>query len=64
MGVAGPDSREVLNARELGFLSCSRCRCMTPQCNCDCDCVECTMVRGEDVQDGILRNLALSGGRL
>lgn len=50
IGLAGPRSREVLNAAGIAVPEMQLLQMITPQCNCDCGCLECTVVRGEDAQ--------------
>jgi len=50
LGLAGPKSRAVLNAAGIEVPELQPLQMITPRCNCDCGCVECTVVRGEDVQ--------------
>ena len=50
LGVAGPRSRELLNAAGIVVPEMQPLQVLTPQCVCDCDCVECTVIRGEDAQ--------------
>src|ERR1700733_13860173 len=50
LGVAGPKSRAVLNAAGIEVPELQPLQTITPQCTCECDCVECTVVRGEDLQ--------------
>jgi folate-binding protein YgfZ len=48
LGVAGPRSRELLNAVGIAVPEMEPLQVITPQCVCDCDCMECTVIRGED----------------
>jgi folate-binding protein YgfZ len=48
LGLAGPRSREVLNAAGIAVQEIQPLQMATPQCQCDCDCVECTVIRGDD----------------
>jgi folate-binding protein YgfZ len=50
LGLAGPRSRELLNAAGIVVPEMQSLQVITPQCKCDCGCVECTVIRGEDVQ--------------
>ena len=50
LGLAGPRSRELLNAAGIVVPGMQPLQVITPQCKCDCDCVECTVIRGEDAQ--------------
>ena len=50
LGLAGPRSRELLNAAGILVPEMQPLQAVTPQCKCDCDCVECTVIRGEDAQ--------------
>jgi folate-binding protein YgfZ len=50
LGVAGPNSRSVLNAAGIEVPELQPLQQITPRCNCDCGCVECTVVRGENEQ--------------
>jgi folate-binding protein YgfZ len=51
LGVAGPRSRELLNAAGIVVPEMQPLQVITPQCKCDCGCVECTVIRGEDAQN-------------
>jgi len=51
LGVAGPRSRELLNAAGIVVPEMQPLQVITPQCKCDCGCVECTVIRGEDPQN-------------
>jgi folate-binding protein YgfZ len=48
LGVAGPNSRALLNEVGIEVPEISPLQLITPRCSCDCDCLECTIVRGED----------------
>jgi folate-binding protein YgfZ len=48
LGLAGPRSRELLNAVGIAVPEMEPSQVMTPQCACECDCLECTVIRGED----------------
>lgn len=48
LGLAGPNSRSLLNAVGIEVPELQPLRMITAQCSCDCDCVKCTVVRGED----------------
>src|ERR1700722_12459716 len=48
LGLAGPRSRELLNAVGIAVPEMEPSQMMTPQCACECDCLECTVIRGED----------------
>jgi folate-binding protein YgfZ len=50
LGLAGPRSRELLNAAGIVVPEMQPLQLVTPQCVCDCGCVECTVIRGEDAQ--------------
>src|ERR1700684_3210290 len=50
LGVAGPNSRAVLNAAGIGVPELQPLETHAAQCTCDCDCLQCTVVRGEDAQ--------------
>ena len=50
IGLAGPRSREILNAAGIQVPEMQPLQMITPQCDCDCQCVECTVVRSEDAQ--------------
>jgi folate-binding protein YgfZ len=50
LGVAGPNSRVMLNAAGIAVPELQPLQTITPQCSCECDCVGCTVVRGEDLQ--------------
>jgi folate-binding protein YgfZ len=47
IGLAGPRSREVLQAAGVEVPEMSALQAITPRCNCACGCVECTLVRGD-----------------
>ena len=48
LGLAGPRSRELLNAAGIAVQEIQPLQMATPTCQCDCDCVECTVIRGDD----------------
>ncbi len=48
LGVAGPESRTLLNAARMQVPEPQLLQAVTVKCDCDCGCVECTIVRGED----------------
>jgi folate-binding protein YgfZ len=48
LGLAGPRSRELLNAAGIAVPELQPLQLITPRCGCDCGCVECTVIRGED----------------
>lgn len=50
LGVAGPRSRELLNAVGIAVPEMEPLHVATPKCVCDCDCMECTVIRGEDAE--------------
>ena len=50
LGLVGPKSRAILNAAGIEVPELQPLQVITPQCNCDCSCVECTVVRGENVE--------------
>ena len=48
IGLAGPRSRDILNAAGIKVPELQPLQSITPQCDCDCGCTECTVVRGDD----------------
>jgi folate-binding protein YgfZ len=50
LGVAGPSSREILNATGIEVPELQPLQTHVAKCQCDCGCVECTVIRGEDDQ--------------
>src|SRR5579864_8571870 len=48
LGVAGPNSRKLLNAVGIEIPEMQPLQMITPRCSCDCDCLECTVIRGDD----------------
>jgi len=48
LGLAGPRSRELLNAAGIAVQEIQPLQMATPQCQCECDCLECTVIRGDD----------------
>ena len=48
LGLAGPNSRGLLNSVGIEVPAMQPLQMIAPRCSCDCDCVECTVVRGED----------------
>jgi folate-binding protein YgfZ len=48
LGLAGPRSRELLNAVGIVVPEIEPLQVVIPKCVCDCDCMECTVIRGED----------------
>jgi folate-binding protein YgfZ len=48
IGVAGPQSRAVLQRAGITMPDLSPLQVATPKCDCQCSCLECTVVRGED----------------
>ncbi len=50
LGLAGPKSRDLLNAVGIVVPELQPLQMITPQCKCDCDCLECVVVRGEDAE--------------
>jgi len=48
LGLAGPNSRAVLNLAGIEVPNLETLQMITPRCNCDCGCVECTVIRFED----------------
>jgi folate-binding protein YgfZ len=49
LGLAGPNSRAILNAAGIDVPELQALQMHTAQCDCECSCVQCTVVRGEDV---------------
>lgn len=50
IGLAGPDSRKLLNSAGIEISELQPLQMVTPMCKCDCDCLECTIIRGKDMQ--------------
>jgi folate-binding protein YgfZ len=50
LGVAGPKSRALLNAVGIEVPELQPLQMAQPRCNCDCGCIECTVVRGENIE--------------
>jgi folate-binding protein YgfZ len=48
LGVAGPRSRQVLQAAGIAIPEISALQIFDATCSCQCDCVKCTVVRRED----------------
>jgi len=48
LGVAGPNSRAVLQASGVQIPDMQPLEIVAPKCDCDCGCLECSVVRGED----------------
>lgn len=48
VGVAGPQSRAVLQRAGITMPELTPLQVATPKCDCQCSCLECTVVRGED----------------
>jgi folate-binding protein YgfZ len=48
LGLAGPESRAILNKAGIEVPNLEPLQMITPRCNCDCGCVQCTVVHGED----------------
>ncbi|HZZ16227.1 MAG TPA: folate-binding protein [Candidatus Sulfotelmatobacter sp.] len=48
LGIAGPRSRDLLNAVGIAVPEMQPLQVITAQCTCDCKCLECTVIRGED----------------
>ena len=48
LGLAGPKSRDILNAAGIKIPELQPLQSITPKCDCDCGCAECTVVRGDD----------------
>ena len=48
LGLAGPRSRELLDAAGIAVQEIQPLQMATPKCQCECDCVECTVIRGDD----------------
>jgi folate-binding protein YgfZ len=48
LGIAGPKSRQVLEASGIQIPEATPLQIFEAQCTCNCDCVQCTAVRGED----------------
>jgi folate-binding protein YgfZ len=50
LGVAGPRARAALQTAGIEIPELAPLQSIAPRCNCECECVECTVVRGEEVQ--------------
>jgi folate-binding protein YgfZ len=48
LGLAGPNSRSLLNAVGIKVPELQPLQMIAPRCNCDCDCMGCTVIRAED----------------
>src|SRR3954463_15653055 len=48
LGIAGPKSRQVLEAGGIQIPEATPLQIFEAQCTCNCECVQCTAVRGED----------------
>jgi folate-binding protein YgfZ len=48
LGIAGPESRAVLQSAGIPVPEMSPLEVAIPKCECDCACVECSLVRAED----------------
>jgi folate-binding protein YgfZ len=51
LGLAGPKSRALLNAAGIEVPELQPLQVITPQCNCDCGCVQCTVIRGDGLEE-------------
>ncbi len=48
LGLAGPESRHVLERAGISFPDLAPLELCTPKCDCACGCLQCTLVRGDD----------------
>ena len=48
LGLAGAQSRAILNGAGIEVPEMRPLHAITPRCSCDCGCVECTVMRDED----------------
>jgi folate-binding protein YgfZ len=48
LGLAGPNSRAILNKAGIEVPNLQPLQMINPKCDCDCGCVECTVICGED----------------
>jgi len=48
MGLAGPESRSVLERAGIAVPDLAPLELCSPKCDCACDCLQCTLVRGDD----------------
>jgi folate-binding protein YgfZ len=51
LGLAGPRARAVLNIAGIEVPNLQPLQMITPQCNCDCGCVQCTVIRGDGLEE-------------
>ena len=50
LGIAGPNSREVLRAVRIEIPEMHALQIFEATCACDCECTKCTAIRGEDAE--------------
>jgi folate-binding protein YgfZ len=48
LGLAGPESRRVLERAGIAVPDLAPLELCSPKCDCACGCLECTLVRGDD----------------
>src|SRR5882762_1017979 len=48
LGLAGPESRNILERAGIAFPDLASLELCTPKCDCACGCLQCTLVRGDD----------------
>ncbi len=48
LGLAGPESRNVLELAGIVFPDLAPLESCSPKCECACNCLQCTVVRGDD----------------
>jgi folate-binding protein YgfZ len=48
LGLAGPESRHVLERAGISFPDLAPLELCTPKCDCACSCLQCTVVKGDD----------------
>ncbi len=48
LGLAGPESRHVLERAGISVPDLAPLEFCSPKCDCACSCLECTLVRGDD----------------
>lgn len=50
IGIGGPGSREILRNAGIEISELKPLQIETPRCACDCNCLECTVIRGEEIE--------------
>jgi folate-binding protein YgfZ len=48
LGLAGPESRRLLERAGIAAPDLAPLELCSPKCDCACDCLQCTLVRGDD----------------